>query len=261
MFIGSSPNLGAQETFEFVLPVINIVNISLETGQFPHDFKQAIVTPLLKNLSLDVDELKNYRPVSNLKFISKIMEKAVAVRLTDDLSDNKLFEPFQSAYRKDHGVETALVRVSNDILRDVDNKKAVFLVLLDLSSAFDTVDHKLLRNRFKSFGIGGVVLGWIATYLDKRSQVVKIGETLASPVKISFGVPQGPVVKPLFFSIYSSPLAKIAHKHGVSIHLYADDTKLLYLSFDPSDPASEISARHRLNTGYFRRYEVMGAHK
>ena len=128
---------------------------------------------------------------------------------TDHFSDNKFFEPFQSAYSKGHGVETALVRVSNDILRDVDNKKAIFLVLLDLSSAFATLDHELLLNRFKTFDKGGVVLDWIASYLDKRSQVVNIGETLSSPVKIHFGVPQGSVIGPLFLSIYSSPLAKM----------------------------------------------------
>ena len=109
---------------------------------FPENFKDALVHPLLKNSSLENPELKDYRPVSNLKFISKIIEKAVAAQLTRHLQENGLSEAHQSAYRPGHSCETALVKVHNDIVRAMSERKVVALVLLDMSAAFDTVSQR-----------------------------------------------------------------------------------------------------------------------
>ena len=106
--------------------------------------------------------MKNYRPISNLSFISKLIERAVATEVNEHVHNNKLGEPLQSAYRPLHSTETALLRVKNDILRSIDDHKAVALVLLDLYAAFDTVDHTILIQRLEQvFGLEGLVLSWL----------------------------------------------------------------------------------------------------
>ena len=148
-----------KEHLHLLLPSIsNIVNMSLGST-FPTSFKKSIIVPLLKKSSLNADILKHYRPVSNLAFISKIIEKAVVLQLNDHLMTNDLFETYQSAYRRFHSTETALLKVQNDILIALDNIQAVVLLLLDLSAAFDTVCHTTLLKVLKSrYGITGKAL-------------------------------------------------------------------------------------------------------
>ena len=155
---------------DILSPVITrIVNLSLTTGKFPSSQKSAIITPLLKKASLDPESLKNYRPVSNLTFVSKLLERIVAKQLRDHLSQHQLYEKHQSAYRKRHSTETALTRVQNDILRAMDDSKATVLVLLDLSAAFDTVDHNFLLERLKQCGISGTAQILLAREISKGS--------------------------------------------------------------------------------------------
>ena len=152
-----------------------IVNNSLESGVMPPCFKKAIISPLIKKQNLDQNILKNYRPVSNLSFISKIIEKAVCSQMNEYLSSFSLFEKHQSAYRKFHNTETALVKITNDLLLAADDKKVSVVVLLDLSAAFDTIDHRILINRLKDdFGFDSKVLDWFFSYLNDRTQQVKI---------------------------------------------------------------------------------------
>ena len=212
-----------------------IGNDSLSSGHVPEEFKVAHVTPLLKNTSLDKNVLKNHRPVSNLPFVTKVLERAVAKQLQNYLTVNNLHEPQQSAYRKHRSTETALLCVQNDIVQAIDGKKSVILVLLDLSAAFDTIDHTVLLHRLKhDFGITGTALKWLDSYLSHRTQTVKIGDSFSTKHKLLFGVPQGSVLGPVLFSLYSSPVAKIARKYGLCVQLYADDTQL-YLSFTPCE--------------------------
>ena len=144
----------------------SIINDSLLSGVMPLCFRKAIISPLIKKPNLDQNELKNYRPVSNLSFLSKIIEKAVSAQLTEHLLKNSLFEPHQSAYRKCHNTETALVKISNDLLLSADDKKVSILALLDLSAAFDTIDHCLLIKRLEhDFGLKNNVLNWFSDLL------------------------------------------------------------------------------------------------
>ena len=122
----------------------NIINKSFETGCMPAQLKEAMLKPKLKKNNLEFEEYFNFRPISNLKFLSKIIEKAVATQLMGHLINNNLEEPLQSAYKRYHSTETALLKVQNDILMAIDNKKCVALLLLDMSAAFDTVDHEIL---------------------------------------------------------------------------------------------------------------------
>ena len=125
-----------------ILPILqHIVNLCLTTGDFPISCKSSIVIPLIKKPDLDREMLKNYRPVSNLSFLSKVIEKVISIRILGHILDNNIVDSFQSAYRTGHSCETALLRVYNDIVTTVGKGNGSFLVLLDLSAAFDTIDH------------------------------------------------------------------------------------------------------------------------
>ena len=125
-----------------IVPILlHIVNLCLTTGDFPISCKSSIVIPLIKKPGLDREMLKNYRPVSNLSFLSKVIEKVISIRILGHILDNNIVDSFQSAYRAGHSCETALLRVYNDIVTTVRKGNGSFLVLLDLSAAFDTIDH------------------------------------------------------------------------------------------------------------------------
>ena len=213
-----------------------IVKPSLETSVVPTELKQAVIRPLLKKPSLDYQEFKNFRPISNLTFLSKVIEKVVALQLVDYIDNNGLCEVFQSAYRAHHSTERALLRVYNDIAMSIDNQTSVVLVLLDLSPAFDTVDHSLLLARLSTrFGICDQALDWFRSYLSDRTQYVRIQDVSSDVHALPYGVPQDSVLDPLLYSLYTSPLGDIARSHGLSYHFYADDTQL-YLFFETSSP-------------------------
>ena len=156
----------------------------------PDALKSAMITPLLKKPNLNPDELKNFRPVSNLPFISKLIEKTVAAPLVQYIDDNNRSEKLQSAYKKLHSTETALLKVHDDILKSVDSDHTVVLLLLDLSAAFDTVDHSLLLHRLNTrFGIKGRVLAWFESYLAGRSQFVCVNGSSSTRSDLMYGVP------------------------------------------------------------------------
>jgi exonuclease III len=228
-------------------PVISqIINLSLQTGYLPSSMKKALVTPLLKKLTLDKECLKNYRPVSNLAFVSKLIEKACLKQLSGHMSKHHLHTRFQSAYQPLHSTETALLKIQNDLLISLDGSKGIMLLLLDLSAAFDTIDHDVLLSRLKSrIGVEGTVLQWFTSYLSERSQVIYIdGKSSTQCCILKYGVPQGSVAGPFTFIIYTGPMQDIAIRHGLSIHMYADDTQV-YIEFDLT-PASAEEAQSKL---------------
>ena len=145
---------------------------------------------------------------------------------------NNLEEVFQSAYKQLHSTKTALLRVHNDILVTLDNHQSVILLLLDLSAAFDTVDHTILLNRLATrFGITGSALSWFTSYLCNRYQFVGIRGDRSSHCPLACMVPQGSVLGPILYLLYTSPFGDIVGKYNMGYHFYADDTQL-YLSFD-----------------------------
>jgi exonuclease III len=223
-------------------PVItHIINSSLLTGHFPDKWKEALVKPLIKKKGLDA-LFTNLRPISNLQYISKLTERAVYDQTYHHMMTHELFPLLQSAYRKGHSTETALLRVQNDILMNMDRQQVTLLVLLDLSAAFDTVDHRILLHRMEtSFGITGTVLEWFRSYLTNRSQRVVFGEGQSKSFQLPYGVPQGSCLGPLLFTVYSSKLFDIIKKYLPTVHAFADDTQL-YLSFQPNSRTSEAEA-------------------
>ena len=171
-------------------------------------FKKAVVIPLLKKTGLDCNVLKNYRPVSNLPFLSKILEKVVLKQLQKHLSENNLLETNQSAYRKDHSTETAVLSVFDGLLKKADERLVSLIALLDLSAAFDTLDHSILLTRLDvTFGVRGTAYKWFLSYLQDRQQSVLIDGVLSNPMW--YGVPQGSVLGPVLFTLYSQPLSDV----------------------------------------------------
>ena len=185
---------------------MQIVNKSLSTGEFCQAFNNALVTPLLKKRMLDENVLNNYRPVSNLALISKITEKVVASRLNHHLMLNNLQEPLQSAYRMNHSTATAMLRVQSDIIRALGDNKVVLLVIIDLSAAFDTVNHKRLLSTLNAIGITGKALAWFTSYLQNLSQTIIISGKRSRSQQLECGVPQGSVIGPILFNVYTAAL-------------------------------------------------------
>ena len=178
--------------------------------------KLLLSNPCSKKPSLDRNILKNYRPViSNLPFLSKILEKVVLHKLLAHLQENNLCNPFQSAYRTGHSTETTLLHVVNDLLNTMDEDKISVLLLLDLSAAFDTIDHQILLSRLETvFGIHSTVLQWFRSYLLDRNQCVVVNNSASSSSPVVFGVPQGSVLGPVLFVLYATPLSDIIANHS-----------------------------------------------
>ena len=213
----------------------------------PSILKHSVIKPLLKKQNLTTEEFSSFRPISNLKFLSKAIEKVVSHQLIDHLERNNINVPLQSAYKKNHSVETALLKVQNDILRDIDMNKSVFLVLLDLSAAFDTVNHDILLNRLNtSFGVRDLALKWFKSYLSDRQFYVSVPEGKSFSRSFDCGVPQGSILGPILFSLYISPIADIIHRHELGYHLYADDTQL-YISFSTTSLCEMMTAKSKVD--------------
>ena len=230
------------EGLDVLLPVItNMINLSFESGEFASDWKEALLKPLLKKCGLDI-AFHNFRPVSNLPYVAKLSEKAAANQLIDHMTTNDLHMPLQSAYKQNHSTESALLKVKNDILLNMEAQKVTLLVLLDLSAAFDTVRHDTLLYRLKlRFGVDGKALEWFASYLADRTQRVTVNDGLSSAFPLRQGVPQGSCLGPLLFTVYTSKLFDIVSKHLPSVHCYADDTQL-YLAFSPDVQGEDEAA-------------------
>ena len=196
------------------------------------NLKAALLGPLLYKMGLVLIP-KNFRPVSNLTYLSKLIERVVCTQISEMAEKSGNTEPLQSVYKRNHSTETALLKVKADILQAMDNQRVVCLILLDLSAAFNRVNHQLLLNRLKyRFRFSGVILVWIGSYLMERKQRVAIGDIQSDAVELSQGVPQGSILGPILFSLYTSPLGDICPQDNINFHAFVDDQQS-YFSFQP----------------------------
>ena len=209
----------------------------------PGDLKEGALSPLLKKLLLDPEILKHFRPITNLPYLSKLLEKTVDIQIVTHCIENELDEIYQSAYKQFYSTETALLRVDNDFMCALDGKYAVVLMMIDMSAAFDTVNHDIMLQRLHDYlGITGNAFEWFRSYLKFRKQTVHILGASSSERELKHGVPQGSILGPRLFSIYTLPVGHIIRKYypNARFMFYADD-KNFYLVFDPGFPALAAS--------------------
>jgi len=211
-------------------------------------FKTAEVLPLLKKSGADQGDPANFRPISNLSTISKVLERLALAHLRPHLLSSVNFCPFQSGYRTGHSTETALLELLNDVYTAGDDRQCIVVIGLDISAAFDTISHKTLLHRlYAEFGLSSTALDWVCSYLSDRRQYVKIGQHSSGLFDCSSGVPQGSVPGSLLFAVYVSPAGNVIESFGVRHQQYADDTQL-YLSMRASDSAQELDVLRSCST-------------
>ena len=214
--------------------ITKLINLSLTSGTFPCIWKSAIVKPLLKKIGLK-NIFKNYRPVSNLNFISKLLESVVLLQIQEHLYNLNLLPQYQNSYQANFLTETLLLKLIDDILKGMESQEVTAFVALDLSAAFDMVNYDLLLVILRShFGIDHIPLLWIKSYLSNRSFKVQVGSALLEPVNVPYAVHQGRLLGPVLFICYIATLENVIQDTSTSLLGYADD-HTVYNSLLPKD--------------------------
>lgn len=206
-----------------VSSLTNLFNMSIEYGCIPSDFKKARVTPVYKGKGAS-DEPSNYRPISVVPHVAKLLEKCIQTQLLDYLDEHKLITCDQSAFRKYHSTQTAVHKMVDDFLDNINEGYINGACFFDLAKCFDTIDHEILLSKLERYGIRGKALNWFTDYLTDRSQVVRTDNQLSSLKDISTGVPQGSVLGPILFLIFINDLPSCLT--CTMCNIFADDTEI-----------------------------------
>ena len=202
-----------------VEPFVHICNLSFNTGTLPDNMKIAKVVPLYKSGSKNV--FNNYRPVSLLPQFSKILEKLFNNRLDSFITKYDILSKSQYGFRSNRSTSMALVELLEKITNSIDDKKITVGVFIDLKKAFDTIDHKLLLKKMEFYGIRGIVLKWVKSYLANRKQYVCMNSSRSDLLQIRCGVPQGSILGPKFFILYINDICNCSNI--LQFILFADE--------------------------------------
>ncbi|KAK3096760.1 hypothetical protein FSP39_003001 [Pinctada imbricata] len=226
-------------------PITSMINMSIFTGVFPEKLKTAKVTPIYKKG--DKSDPGNYRPISILPTISKLFERHITTQMYDYLKENDLLMKEQSGFRKSHSCQTALTKLTEKWITDIDNGNMTGVSLLDFRKAFDLVNHKILIDKMKYYNFTNETLNWLESYLSNRTQTVHIGNVSSNLSAITCGVPQGSVLGPVLFLLYINDLP--LHVKNSILDLFADDAtlhkannNLLEIERDMNEDMDHISA-------------------
>ena len=233
-----------KDCLDLLLPFLcKLFNLSLSLGVFPNCWKRTIIVkPIMKKGKSYFFDFNSYRPISHLCILSKILEKIVSSQVRSYLTLHDLIPAEQSAYRPFHSTETSILKLSADVLSSLDKGNVSLLCFLDLSSAFDSVNHQTLLSRLQiSFGFEGQVLNWFNSFLSDRIQTVSFLGLVSSPSVIKCSVPQGSVLGPLLFMLYVSDIISVVHNDKLCIHMFADDLQVY--GFCPPSKTTDLSTQ------------------
>ena len=228
----------------FIRIICNIVNLGFSTGSFPNCLKQAVVTPIFKKG--DRKKCENYRPISVLPSMSKIFERCLHNRIYNFVCDFSIINDSQNGFMKGRSTENAIIDLTEIIYKTLDSKQYSINIFIDFRKAFDTIDHHILLRKLDRYGIRGLSLQLIRSFLTNRYQSVKIKQHVSSAKQISIGVPQGSILAPLLFLLYVNDLPNISP--NCSTILFADDTTLSL--HDESTSCLELNCNEILNKLY-----------
>ena len=246
---------------DIVPAVTHIVNLSIQQAVFPEIWKQSKVVPLLKK----GDHLcaKNYRPVALLPILSKILERAIFNQLVEYLDANNLLHPNHHGSRQGHNTASALIQMYDNWVEASADGDMVGVMMVDLSAAFDMVDHSLLIEKLKLFGLDGKTVEWIQSYLLDRSQSVIIDGCLSPPLRINCGVPQGSILGPLMYVMFTNDIPDLVHDHAISFQnpqyhckpcggtvCYVDDSTYSVASPDPAVLTTTLTMQYKRISTY-----------
>lgn len=214
-----------------------VLNKCISTGKFISEWKCARVSAIFKKgTKLDAG---NYRPVSVLPIISKVMERIMHQQLYDFLSQLHILNESQSGFRKSHSTQSCLHRLSEKVLNGIHKSEVVGMVAVDLKKAFDTVDHEILKKKLEHYGVRGSNLALFESFLNNRKQFARVNNVDSEKETIITGVPQGSILGPLLFILYVNDLPGCVRK--CEVNMYADDTAIYYSHRDVLNVSAAIN--------------------